>query len=265
MILFELKQLSRRTVTLLVSLLAITIVSVAIFPFMDDSGMLALLSDKIEMVPDFIIRMFGLGDMPDFTRFPIYFNLCMFFILIKLCTIASLMGCESLIGEETDGTIEFLYAMPCTRISIVACKFISRAIMILILNFMYGLVAYASYKYMGEDTTNLIRSLSSAVIPQLSYLMLGMMISAILPSSHTASASSMSLFFFSFLLGIIPSLLGKWYKLEYLSPSTAVIRYDFMSVGFRPYWPQIKLLFTYSFAALALGTAIYCKKDMKLQ
>ena len=265
MILFELKQLSRRTISLTISLIATTVVLVAIFPFMDDSGLLGLLSEKIEMVPDFIIRMFGLSDMPDFTQFPAYFNLCMFYMLVKLCTIASLMGCESLIGEETDGTIEFLYAMPRSRASIVACKFISRVIMILIMNLLYGIVAYASYRYMGEDTAHLLRSLSSAVLPQLSYLMLGMLISALLPSSHTASACSMSLFFFTFLLGIIPSLLGRWYKLEYFSPSTCVIRYDFMSVGFRPYWPQVKLLFNYSIAALLLGSAIYCKKDMKMQ
>lgn len=265
MIRFELKLLSRRMASMAVTLVATTVVFVLIFPFMDDSGLLALLSDKIEMVPEFLIRMFGLGDLPDFTRFPAYYNLCMFYMQVKLCTVASLMGCESLIGEETDGTIEFLYAMPKSRISIVTAKLASRVMMILILNLMYGAISFAVYKYMGEDTSNLIRSVTSAVIPQLSYLMLGMLISAMLPSSHTASTSSMSLFFFTFMLGIVPSLLGRWYKLEYLSPATSVIRYDFMSVGFRPYWPQIKVLCAYSAAALALGSVIYCRKDMKLQ
>jgi len=54
-------------------------------------------------------------------------------------------------------------------------------------------------------------------------------------------------------------------KLEYLSPCTAVIRYDFMTVGFRPYWPQIKVMAIYSLAALSLASVIYCKRDMKLQ
>ena len=265
MILFELRLLARRMASMAVTVMATTIVFVAIFPFMGESGMLALLSDKIEMVPDFIIRMFGLGEMPDFTKFPAYFNLCMFYMQVKLCTVASLMGCESLIGEETDGTIEFIYGVPRSRASIVAAKFISRVLMILIMNILYALISYGSYRYMGEDTFNLLRSISSAVIPQLSYLMLGMLISSILPSSHTASTSSMSLFFFTFMLGLVPSLLGRWYKLEYLSPATAVIRYDFMSAGFRPYWPQIKVLCIYSFADLFLSSAIYCKKDMRLQ
>ena len=79
---------------------------------LDIPGMLAQLSDKIELVPDFIIRMFGLGEMPDFTKFPAYFNLCMFYMQVKLCTVTSLMGCARLIGEETDGTIEFIYGCP---------------------------------------------------------------------------------------------------------------------------------------------------------
>lgn len=265
MILFELKLLARRMAGMAITITLTAIVFVAIFPFMGDSGMLALLSDKIDMVPDFIIRMFGLGELPDFTEFPAYFNLCMFYMLVKLCTVASLMGCESLIGEETDGTIEFLYAMPKSRLSIVAAKFVSRTLMILILNALYGLISYGAYRMMGEETFNLLRSLFSAVIPQLSYLMLGMLISSLLPSSHTASTFSMSLFFFTFMLGIAPSLMGRWYELEYLSPTTAVIRYDFMSVGFRPYWPQIKILMAYSVAALSIGTVIYCRKDMRLQ
>ena len=175
------------------------------------------------------------------------------------------MGCECLISDETDGTIEFLYAMPRSRFSIVVAKFISRVMMILILNLIYGLVAYAAYRYMGENTSDLIRSLASAMMPQLSYLMIGMLISSLLSSSRTASTSSMSLFFFTFALGLIPSLMGNWYKLEYFSPSTSVIRYDFMTAGYRPYWPQVKVMAIYSFAALFMSTVIYCRKDMKLQ
>lgn len=265
MILFELRLLARRMSSMAVTIAVTTLIFVAIFQFMGDSGMLAVLSTKVGMVPDFIVRMFGLGEMPDFTKFPAYFNLCMFYMQVKLCTVVCLMGCESLIGEETDGTIEFLYAVPTSRFSIVIAKFVSRALMVLILNLLYGIISYAAYLYMGEATFNLLRSLVSSLIPQLSYLMLGMLISAILPSSHTASTTSMSLFFFTFMLGLTPSLMGMWYKLEYFSPTTSVIRYDFMSVGFRPYWPQVKVLAIYSIAALGFGTLIYCKKDMKLQ
>lgn len=265
MIRFELRLLARRMRSWSVTLVTTTLIFVVIFPFMTDSGILALLSDKIELVPDFLIRIFGLGEIPDFTEFPPYFNMCVFYLQLKLCTIACLMGCESLICEETEGTIEFLYAQPTSRLAILASKFVSRAVMLIGLNLIYGLVAYAAYLYMGEDTSNLIRSLSSAVVPQLSYLMFGMLISALLPSAHTASTSAMSLFFFTFAMGIIPALLGRWYKLEYLSPSTAVIRYDFMTVGYRPYWPQIKVLAVMSVAALAGSAVIYCRKDMRLQ
>jgi len=265
MILFELKQLTRRMTGWACTLTLTTFIFVVIFPFMDDSGLLALLSEKLELVPEFIIRMLGLAEKPDFTRFPAYFNLCVFYLQIKLCTITALMGCECLISDETDGTIEFLYAMPVSRLGIVMAKLVSRVIMILALNLLYGAVAYAAYRYMGEDTADLVRSLSSAVMPQLCYLMVGMLISSMLSSSATASTSSMSLFFFTFVLGIIPSLMGRWAKLEYLSPCTAVIRYDFMTVGFRPYWPQIKVMAIYSLAALSLASVIYCKRDMKLQ
>lgn len=265
MILFELKLLTRRMFSMSVTLMVTTLIFVVIFPFMGDSGLLALLSEKLEMVPDFIIRLFGLAEVPDFTQFPQYFNLCMFYMLVKLSTVSSLMGCEALITEESEGTIEFLYSMPRSRVSIVFAKWISRVITIVAMNVLYGAITFAAYRYMGEDTSNLLRSISSAVMPQLSYLMIGMLISSFLANSQAASTSSMSLFFFTFMLGLVPSLMGKWYKLEYLSPTTSVIRYDFMTVGFRPYWPQVKVMFIYSFAALILGSAIYCKKDMKLQ
>lgn len=265
MILFELKLLTRRMSSMAVTIMLTTLIFVVMFPFMGDSGLLALLSEKLEMVPDFVIRIFGLAEVPDFTQFPQYFNLCMFYMLVKLSTVCSLMGCESLISEETDGTIEFLYAMPRSRASIVFAKFVSRVITVLALNVLYGLITFAAYRYMGEDTTNLLRSISSAVMPQLSYLMIGMLISSFLANSPAASTSSMSLFFFTFMLGLIPSLMGKWCKLEYLSPTTSVIRYDFMTVGFRPYWPQVKFMFIYSFVALISGSVIYCRKDMTLQ
>ncbi len=265
MILFELKLLSRRMFSMAVTLLVTTLIFVVIFPFMDESGLLVLLSEKLELVPAFLIRIFGLADLPDFTFFPHYFNLCMFYILIKLSTVSSLLGCEALISEETDGTIEFLYAMPRSRVFIVFSKFVSRAITIVALNILYGLITYAAFIYMGEETTHLMRSITSAVVPQLCYLVAGMLISSFIATSQSASTSSMTLFFFTFMLGILPSMIGRWSKLEYLSPVTAVIRYDYMTVGFRPFWPQVNFLCIFSVFALITCTVIYCKKDMKLQ
>lgn len=265
MILFELKLLSRRMFSLAVTLALTALIFVVIFPFMGESGILMMLSEKLDLLPDFLIRMFGLADLPDFTQFPHYFNLCMFYMLVKLSTVSSLLGCEALISEETDGTIEFLYAMPRSRVCIVFSKFITRAIIIVALNVLYGLVTYGAYLYMGEKTTYLLRSISSAIIPQIAYLMIGMLISSFIPSSKSASTSSMSLFFFTFMLGLIPSMMGKWYKLEYLSPTTAAIRYDFMTVGFRPYWPQVRFLTVLCFLSLITSAVIYSKKDMKLQ
>ena len=265
MIFFELKLLSRRTLSLAITLAATTLVFVGVFPFMDESGLLAQLSEKLDLLPAFLIRMFGLADLPDFTSFPHYFNLCAFYMLVKLSTVSCLMGCESLISEETDGTIEFLYATPISRAYIAFSKLISRAVIIVALNILFGLISYAAFFYMEEDPVFLLRSVSSAVIPQLCYLITGMLISSMLRGSQSASTSSMSLFFFTFMLGILPSMIGKWSKLEYLSPTTAVIRYDFMTVGFRPYWPQINFLLVYSIIALIVTIFIYSKKDMKLQ
>lgn len=265
MILFELKLLSRRMFSMAITILITTLIFVVVFPFMGESGLLVLLSEKLELVPDFLIRIFGLGDLPDFTLFPHYFNLCMFYILIKLSTVSSLLGCDALISEESDGTIEFLYSMPRSRVFIVFSKFASRAITIIAINILYGLISYAAFIYMGEETTHLMRAVASQVVPQLCYLIAGMLISSLLPSSQSASTSSMTLFFFTFMLGIIPSMIGRWTKLEYLSPVTAVIRYDYMTVGFRPYWPQVNFLCVFCVFALLASTAIYCKKDMKLQ
>ena len=265
MILFELKLLSRRMLSLAITLVATTLVFVGIFPFMDESGILVLLSEKLDMLPAFLIRMFGLAELPDFTQFPNYFNLCMFYMLVKLSTVSSLMGCEALISEETDGTIEFLYAMPRSRAHIAFCKFLSRGITIVVLNILYGLVTYAAFLYMKEAPTHLLRSVVSAILPQLCYLITGMLISSLITSSQSASTSSMSLFFFTFMLGLVPTMIGRWAKLEYLSPTTAVIRYDFMTVGFRPYWPQVNFMTVYSIIALIITLVIYSKKDMKLQ
>ncbi|MBR3928108.1 MAG: ABC transporter permease subunit [Clostridia bacterium] len=265
MILFELKLLSRRLFSMAITLVVTILIFVGIFPFMDESGLLVLLSEKLDLVPNFLIRMLGLAEFPDFTRFPHYFNLCMFYMLIKLSTVSSLMGCDSLISEETDGTIEFLYAMPHSRAYIAFSKFVSCAITIVALNVLCGLVSYLAFLYMGEEPTFLPRSIASVILPQLCYLITGMLISSLLRSSQSASTSSMSLFFFTFMLGVLPSMIGKWNKLEYLSPTTAVIRYDFMTVGFRPYWPQVNFLLVYSIIALITTIVIYSKKDMKLQ
>ncbi len=91
----------------------------SMFPSMSTSEMAELLQVKMDALPEGMIEAFGI-DMVDFTNLLGFFSYSFQYILIALCVYSGVLAGNSLIKEESEGTIEFLYAQPISRNKIIS-------------------------------------------------------------------------------------------------------------------------------------------------
>lgn len=91
-------------------------------PSMQSSGMQDLVNTKMNALPQDMMKILHMDSMADLTNIDAYFAYVFQYIFIAACVYAALIGAQALIKEETDGTIEFLYAQPITRSSLVFGK-----------------------------------------------------------------------------------------------------------------------------------------------
>lgn len=100
----------------------------AFFPSMQSSGMQDLVNTKMNALPKEMMNVLHISSMADLTKIDAYFAYVFQYIFIAACVYAAMIGAQALVKEETDGTIEFLYAQPITRSELVAWKMVGNAI-----------------------------------------------------------------------------------------------------------------------------------------
>lgn len=82
---------------------------------------------------------------------------------------AMMLGSQSLIKEETDGTIEFLYAQPVTRKGIVTSKFVSNMLVLGIfwlISYGVSLGSTMLYRQSTDSTATIVKEISKIFIQE---------------------------------------------------------------------------------------------------
>ncbi len=246
----------------------VMILFMSMFPSMQSAGMQDLVGTKLEALPPAMLAAFGLEDLPDFTKIIPFFAYTMQYIVMAAAIYAALLGATALIKEESDGTIEYLYAQPVTRTRIVGEKMLSALAIYSLFTTVVGIVSMvmaALVKTAGTDLmtalTDIKLILGGMFFVGLVLMALGFLASVLLTSAKQATAFSLGAVFITVILGVFAAVNDKLDALRYLSPIEGFKPSNLVTKGIDATYVAIGLLIIAASAALTV--VIYQRKDLK--
>ncbi|HSQ90294.1 ABC transporter permease subunit, partial [Romboutsia sp.] len=193
----------------------------ALFPSMSNSSMTEIMQAKMDALPQSMLAAFGIETI-DFTDLLQYFSYTGQYILIATCIYAGILGANSLIKEESEGTIEFLYAQPISREKIVTIKLFATFTILYIMNIVLFVVTMIFFEMFKPDNYEYLMDLifiyKGMFLAQFVFLGLGFFISTIIKKVSSATPIMLGIFFSTYMLGIFSTIIEKLEWLKYLSP-----------------------------------------------
>jgi ABC-2 type transport system permease protein len=247
----------------------LTILFMSMFPSMKDSGMQELVNTKMGAMPPAILEAFNLKDVPDFSKLNQYFAYVFQYIVIAGAIYAAMLGAKALISEESEGTIEFLYAQPASRSKIVTMKLLAALalfyIFIVIMAAASILISLA-VKPADLKTIDLFMDMkllfSGFFLVGLVFMCVGFLVSVLIPHLRLATPISIGAFFVTYILGTFSGMIDSLEFLKYLSPFHYAVPSELVKNGFETV--NIVLAMIISLASIASTYMIYRKKDFRI-
>jgi ABC-2 type transport system permease protein len=247
----------------------LTILFMSMFPSMKDSGMQELVNTKMGAMPPAILEAFNLKDVPDFSKLNQYFAYVFQYIAIAGAIYAAMLGAKALISEESEGTIEFLYAQPASRSKIVTMKLLAALalfyIFIVIMAVASILISLA-VKPADLKTIDLFMDMkllfSGFFLVGLVFMCVGFLVSVLIPHLRLATPISIGIFFVTYILGTFSGMIDSLEFLKYLSPFHYAVPSELVKNGFETV--NIVLAIIISIASIASTYMIYRKKDFRI-
>lgn len=197
-------------------------VFMVIFPSMESSGIQELVIEKFDAFPMEFMEAFGLDTAVNFNDIMHYTAYTIQYIIMAVAIFAIFMGFDSLVLEESQGTIEFLYAQPLSRKQIFWGKSLSHFLALVEVVFIVGVVTLVSayvFRPSGLAGRDLLEDMmelfAGSLFVSSLYFFLGLVLGSLL---HSASGGlAMGLFFFTYLLGVLARIKEELGLLQYLS------------------------------------------------
>ena len=264
---FELKRNLKSLIYWSIGTSAIIILFMSLFPSMESMGMKELVGDKLDALPPAILEMFNFSSATDFSNINDYLGYCLQYVAMAFGIYGAILGINSIVEEESEGTIEFLYSKPVSRSKILWSKVLSIVVCFYIYVIIVGAVTMGiSLLVKPEDIESftLMMDLKSIFIGLafLGYIFmsLGTFISTILKKGKMATSIGVGIFFGTYILGIVSKLKEEFSFIKYFSPYEWVIPINIIKDGFEMKFIIIGFLLI----VIALGSAniIYRKKDL---
>ena len=119
---FEFKRLLKSCIIWSLVCVALITLFMSLFPTMEDMGMQQIVNNKMGSMPVEILKAFNIDSSMDFTDIFNYLGYAIQYIAMASAVYGAILGVNSLIREESQGTIEFLYSKPINRLKIVTSK-----------------------------------------------------------------------------------------------------------------------------------------------
>jgi ABC-2 type transport system permease protein len=241
----------------------------AFYPSMKNEAMKELVGVKLNAMPPAVLKAFGISSLPDFTNITYYFSYVVQYMDITAAVYAAMLGASSLIREESDGTIEYLYAQPVTRKTVVLQKMLANLSVYALFVMAMGAVTavlYAAMKPEGSDLAALLADVkiiyAGMFFMGAVFLAVGFLASALLRSAKQAVSFSLGIVFSTFILGIAAVVVKQLEFFKYFSPINYVKPEELVKSGFQAEYVWIGLAVT---AVCTAATFIlYQRKDLKV-
>lgn len=195
----------------------------AFFTSLQSEAMQQLAAAKVEGLPPAVLALFGMEGMPDFTVMTNYFGMVVQYIILALSVLAAQSAVNMLLREETDGSIEYLYAQPVSRSEIFVFKLIANVLQIIavtVILFAISLIGYTAFSETGfERALRETGTLWGATLfVELIFMSIGVLISALLRSARVGVSIALGIIFASFLSALVSAMSENLEFLKYLSP-----------------------------------------------
>ncbi len=250
----------------------VLVLFMSLFPTMGSDAMKDLIQTKLDALPNDLKEAVGLTDVPDFTKILDYYSYIFQYIAVAGGIFAALLGAQALVKEESDGTIEYLYAQPVTRTRIIAEKLLAAAAIYLSLNIGISIVSGILFVVLKPQGTELVtvmadfkQLLAGTMVGGFVFLCLGLLLSVVLKSSRQATGAAVGLVFITYILGIFSKSFAEyagWVKnLVYLSPLDYAMPFEVLYHGF--YTGRMFTGFIIMAASVTLAFCLYRRKDLK--
>lgn len=244
----------------------LTLGLVSLFPAMKDMGLQQM---DLKAMPKEMLKAFNLSDMALLATIKGYFGYEYQYVMIATGIFAAMLGTNALSREESEGTINYLYAQPISRLSIVGQKMLANSI----LYTLYWIVSMAIaflvcliFKESGASVSNLFKAFSQLTfagwVMGLTFLAVGFLLSSLLSSNKSATSLSLGLVFLTFIMGVVGKLKTDFQVLVYFSPVDAALPSAIFKNGIE--WKYIVTDLIVTCIASLLAFWIYRRKDLKV-
>lgn len=207
----------------------VVLLLMAFFPSMQSQAMQELSGAKLSGIPDTVLAVLGISkDAFNLTDVLYFFAYVMQFVNMALSVFAALMGIAALIKEETDGSIEFLYARPVTRAQILFSKVLGIFSLLVVLKVIFVLVSllafgiFAGNSDWAKNLQNIPRIFLGTLFVETVFMSVGIFCSVLVKDSKRVSSLAVGIVFGTFLLGIISVVSDKLKFMLYFSPLDTV-------------------------------------------
>lgn len=247
----------------------ILILFMALYPSIKDSGMIDIMNAEIDSLPETMLEMFNMKDTPNFSNITEYFAYSFQYILMVSGIYGGILGVNSLISEESDGTIEFLYSKPVSREKIAQMKIISNLLIFIIFSIVISVVSIILMMVLAPEGTDLIQVLIDTknicigfTVVGLIFSGIGFLISTIIKSSKSSISLSLGVFFTTYFIGIISKIKDNLEWLKVVSPYENFIPSKIVKDGLDI--PYIIGSLCIILLCIVFSTLIYKKKDFRI-
>ena len=242
----------------------------AFFPLMQNQGMTDIVNSKLDAMPPELLEAFALTNGASLLTVTGYFAYIFQYVFLASCIFAVMKGAQALIKEETNGTIEYLYAQPISRAAIVTSKYIANLVLLLI----FWVVVYGAaltfiylFKENGVDFISVLPDVSlifgTEFIILWFYYSVGFLFSTFIASSRSASGVGLVLVFGTYAIGLLAKLVTDYEFLRFFSPVDYALPATVLEEGIR--WEYILICIAGSLLSLGLSHLIYGRKDLRIQ
>lgn len=267
---YEIKRLQKSMLIWAVVLGGIMVLYLLFFPSISSSQMDELLKQKLHLLPKEMQSAFNLDNLVDFSDLRQYFAYISQFLFLAADVYAIILGARILAREESERTIEFLYAQPVSRIQIVTAKLMAALITLLIFNLIFLIItvtASLTVRPAELPLTDLTATIKAVFLGQfllqLCYLLYGLLLSACMSNASRAASLAMGLFFITYIAGILASTISSLEWMRVLSPSSYLTTSEMVQGKLVSSDYGIVMLISAA-ASLAAAYLQYKRKDFRL-
>lgn len=258
--LHEMKAYRKSTIIWLVSLTAIMVMFMSMFPsFSKDAEQMTTM---LEGYPEAIRKALSL-DLENFFTILGFYSYALSFIVLAGAIQAMNIGVSIVSKEVREKTADFLLTKPVTRTAIVTAKLLAAFVSLLLTNIVYGAVALlvASQVQVDDFSTKVFLLLSlTLLIVQLMFLALGILISVMARKIKSVLTVSLATVFTFFFIGTLGGIADEQ-TVRYFSPFKYVdTAYIMKHSGYEDTYLWVGAVLIVG--AIAASYVVYAKKDI---